>query len=47
MYYKVTTFKIVEQISKMVESLKTLHLHCILAHDKNGISNQREDCSNK
>lgn len=45
MYNKVT--KIVEQISKIVESLETLNLHYILAYNNSGISNQREDCSNK
>lgn len=45
MYNKVT--KIVEQISKIVESLETFKLHYILAYDNSGISNQREDCSNK
>lgn len=39
--------KIVEQIGKIVESLETLNLHHILAYDNSGISNQREDCSNK
>lgn len=46
MYYKVTTFKIVGQISKVVESLETFNLHYILAHDKSGISNQTGHCSN-
>ena len=42
MHYKITTFKIVGQINKIVESLETLSLHCNFAHDKTALQTREE-----